>query len=227
MNSMRCFILLLLLCTTYFTTQAQDADAQSNLQNLASGNSMFRSFDNRYKGIVGSPTLLEQYVPGRINFLSGQVVDYPKMNYDIVMGELLVIRNGAEMVVNKGSVVSFTLDSIEFRKQRLLTGEEFVQVLVSGKSQLLMKTEKVVKAPTNTGAYSPGQTYSELDVEKKYFWQAPDGSVFEIKNKKTLLSDVKNSTGFDLEPFVKGHKLTVKDPLHLEQIFNHLNRLLQ
>ena len=226
MNNIRYFILLLLFGITHFTAQSQDADAQSNLQNLASGSSMFRSFDNRYKGIVGSPTLLELYVPGRINFLSGQVVDYPKMNYDIVMGDLLVIRNGAEMVVNKESVISFTLDSIEFRKQRLLVGVEFVQVLVSGKSHLLMKTEKVVKAPTNTGAYSPGNTDGELDVEKKYFWQAPDGSVFEIKNKKTMLSEVKNSTGVDLKPFVKGHKLTVKNPLHLEQIFNHLNRLL-
>src|SRR5688572_1011672 len=172
MNNMRYIILLLLFSINDFTAQAQDADAQSNLQNLASGNSMFRSFDNRYKGVVGSPTLLEQYVPGRINLVSGKVVDHPKMNYDLVSDELLVIRNSAEMVVSKEAVVSFTLDSIEFKKVRLLSGETFAQILVSGNCQLLLKSEKEIKAPTNTGAYSPGNSYSELEAVDKYFWQA-------------------------------------------------------
>jgi hypothetical protein len=224
---MRYLILLLVFGITGFTAQAQDAFAQSNLQNLASGSSMFRSFDNRYKGVLGFPTLLEQYAPGRITFVSGKVVDHPQVNYDVVSDELLVMRNGAEMVIDKQSVVSFILNSIEFKKVRLLSGETFAQTLISGKSQLFRKPEKVVKEPTNTGAYSSGNKYSELEAVDKYFWQAPDGSVFEIKSKKTLLSDIKNSSGVDLQQYVKDNKLNIKNPSHLEFIIKYLNGLLQ
>lgn len=224
---MRCIILILLFGITGLTVQAQDAFAQSNLQSLASGNSMFRSFDNRYKGVLGFPTLLEQYAPGRINFVSGKIVDFPQVNYDIVSDELLVMRNSSEMVLNKHTVLSFILDSVEFKKVKLLSGETFAQILVSGKSQLFWKPEKVVKAPTNTGAYSPGNNHSELEAVNKYFWQAPDGSVFEIKNKKNLVSDIKNSSGVDLESFVKVNKLNIKNPAHLNVIFSHLNGLLK
>jgi len=224
---MRYFILLLLSSINSFAIRAQDAAAQSNLQNLASGNSMFQSYDNRYTGVVGFPTLLEQYAPGRINFVSGKVIDYPQVNYDIVSGELLVMRNRAEMVIDKQTVVSFILDSIEFKKVRLLSGETFAQILISGKNQLFRKPEKVVKGPTNTGAYSSGNKFSELEAVDRYFWQALDGSVFEIKNKKTLLSDVKNSSGVDLQPFVKDNKLNIKNPSHLGLIIEHLNGLLQ
>ncbi len=58
------FLVLLSASSTY--AQLQGADSQANLSSLSGGGGMFRSFDNRVKGVEGSPLLFEKYLSGKI-----------------------------------------------------------------------------------------------------------------------------------------------------------------
>lgn len=217
-----------------FATRAQvdAADAQFNLNAMSSGSSMFRSYDNRFKGIEGNPFIFEEYQSGRILMKTGKIYFQDKINYDAYKNDIIVIHKGNELFLNKGIIKGFELfvgaDTLTFRK--IVQGgnnDFFVQVLVDAPISLLKKTEKTIVAPTNTGAYSTGKLNSEFETKQKYYWLLKEGSLKEIKNKRDFLSQF-SASDKELEVFMKKNKLDLKTEGDLLQIFSYLNsRLLQ
>src|SRR5690349_21223245 len=90
MGSMKSYLLLaafivgLELC-------AQGLEGMDGAANFSGAEGhMFRSFDNRYEGIRGYPTLFEDFIEGSIELKNGASGKNLDINLDIVTGELLL-----------------------------------------------------------------------------------------------------------------------------------------
>src|SRR5688572_1816040 len=101
-------------------SQLTPSEKQMTMQSLVDGNAVVRSFDDRYRGIKGGITLLENWVPGTVKMTRGQVWNHDQMNYDAYNGELVILHNNQEAVVSLTMVHSFVLknaaDTLHFRR---------------------------------------------------------------------------------------------------------------
>jgi hypothetical protein len=207
--------------------QIQGADALSNIDDLASGSSMFRSFDNRFKGVVGTPTYLETYKRGLIQATSGKWFTNDSVNYDAYNDDLLVKRLGAEAIVSKGMVKQFVLldkDSIRFVRKELPDGKiTFVRVIVDDHVRLLAREIKLVSEPTNSGAYSSGRSHREFE-SKTIFLVETESGLAEIRTKKDL-STAFQSRQSEADAFIKKHKINIKKEQDMRDLVQYINKL--
>lgn len=208
------------------------AQTQSDLQALASANSMFQSFDNRLKGVKGGITLLEEYVPGRIQMSKGQVVNHNQMNYDAYNDELLVIRNNQETVVTAAMVNHFVLsadgDTLHFTRFVGPDGKIgfFQKMGGSGsKAGFYKKCYKELREPDYKGAYSQGRNYAEFIPAYKYFVHVKGKKLTEFKNRKTFLQHFPEQEQA-LEDFIGREDIDFKDESDLNRLFTYLNETL-
>lgn len=218
----------------YVTSPAQvatPADRPFSLNSFAENSSVFRSFDNRYKGVKGGITYLENYVPGIIFMSKGQVVKHDKINYDAFNDELVVFYEGKEAGVNKLMVNSFLLitgiDSLYF--DRVLGPDNkvgFFQRLNNEKKVILYKkVYKKLIEPDYRGAYSQGRDYAELVTEQKYmFLDAGKKRLMELKSKKLFSEDFPENKDM-LDAHVKKEKIDFKKEEDLKQLFKYLNEI--
>jgi hypothetical protein len=226
---MRFFILLIFtVCSALSFAQDTGSDAFFNLESLSSANAMFRSFDNRFKGVEGYPTLFEQYLPGKIYMRSGQVVTLAEVNFDLMTDELLVKHKGREMVVNKMLVKKFTMlqgsDSLRFVRIPIRPLGKFSEELIKGPFNLYKLTTKYLQEPQNKGEpYSVGKTNSEILPEVSYYWQKQDGELMEIKNKKTFLNELQQASKVDYSNLLKKNKIDIKEDASLILLFIQIN----
>jgi hypothetical protein len=203
-------------------------DSNVNMRDMSSGG-MFRSFDNRFKGIQGYPTLFELYHPGQIIMVSGMKVDSDSVNLDVYNNDLLVKRNRIETIVNKTMVAGFSIETPQairyFTKLRDNDGtNSFYEVLAKGKINLFKRTVKTIKGPTKVDAYSNGNLYSEFEEKAKLFIQKTDGSLVEIKNKKNLIETFPDQEAF-ITKFIKENKTNIRKESDCVDLIKFVNTL--
>ena len=227
------FVLAVLVLGIPATAQSDNAQFnQTNLSSMMSGARMFQTFDNRFKGVKGSVTLFENYLPGRIVLATGQVVHHNQMNFDAYNSDLLVMKEGQEMVVSIKMVKHFILqpldgsDTLYFT--RLTTDENklgYFQVLANHKNATLYKKHyKTLQEPTYTGAYSSGQTGSELIDNKKYLAWSTGKQLSEFKTKKQLLQYLPEYKA-DLDKFIKQENIDFKNEADMIKLFGEIDKL--
>lgn len=205
------------------------SDAQTDLVLIQNGMGMFRSFDNRYKGIDGFPTLFQSYQKGKIKMSAGQIIEIDSINLDIVGNELLVKRNNVETVVNKSMVEEFEVwiqtSWVKFIKKRDMSGRiTFFAVLLEGKYNLVRLDNKSLIEPTSTGAYSNGALAPRFDESKKYYLIF-NGNLIEIRNRKQFLSLFSDHSEV-IDNFIKSEDLTIKSENDLIALVSYINKLV-
>ena len=225
----RLLLALLTLLVIDAHAQVVGQDAQGNVNDLAGG-SMFRSFDNRFKGIEGYPTLVKAYCPGQIIMKSGKKVKYDSVNLDIYSNDLLVKRNNDISVFNRSLVKEFSIETDEttltFVKLKNLEGKEtFYGVLAGGKVKLLKHSYKTIAGPTNSGAYSSGRTYSIFEEKSKIYVQKESGELFELKNKKNLLSQFTDKEE-EISKFMKNNRINLNNESESGKLIEFINTIL-
>lgn len=231
---MRFYTLLPLLFTIFSTLQGQEmtpVEAQANLKaigaSVGGAGSTARTFDNRYEGVKGFPTLFEKYVTADIRLSDGKRFHYKAGNLDLINQELVIVKNNQEWILSKSVVRSFTFfdgkDSLRFVKMSDLGNKEvYFQQLVSGNIELLkLHTKTFVKADYQ-GAYSADRTYDEFKNGKKYFLKLPEEKVGEIKTKKDLQKLLPQHQEW-VETFIKQNRIDMKEESHLISLIENLN----
>jgi hypothetical protein len=233
-NPMRKFFLLftminLILAQSGITfAQPEGIDSQRNLREMQTGG-MWRSYDNRFKGIEGSPLLFSKYVPGNIVFVSGKSFLIDSINIDLYTDELLVKRGNTEFVVDKGLVKGFKVtdkqDSIHFVKMSEGEGDKyFILLMVAGEMNLYERKIKAISEPTNSGAYSSGRTYSKFIDSEKYYLKTKRGGLVELKNRKTLYTLFPGNES-EIDRFIKENHLSFKALSNLKRLTLFLSTL--
>lgn len=205
----------------------QGLEAQTNVQMLGGGSYTARTFDNRYEGVKGYPTLLDKYAPARIRSTEGKLVFSNSCNLDVYTNDLIVLRNNQELVLSKSVIREFVIfdgvDSLYFVKRNLDgKDDKYFQRLVNGEFELLkLHTKTFVKADFK-GAYSSGRTQDEFRNGKKYYLTISTGRIEEVKSKKDLQRILPKQQQA-IEDFMKKNKLDVKEEADLIHILQYLN----
>ena len=206
------------------------AEKTQSLQSVATGNSMFRSFDERYKGVKGGVTLFERYVDGQIFFTNGKIVAHGKVNYDAYTNELIVFHNNLDVIVSENMVNHFVLkdlhgDTLRFDKLIAPGGKVgYFQAFFGGRQVRLYKQiYKRLIEPDYKGAYSTGRDYAEFVTEQK-FLVLKEGVLTEIKNKKSI-NEIFPSQREATEHFIKAQKISFKDENDLLKLVGYVDEI--
>ncbi|MFD0998823.1 hypothetical protein ACFQ21_05870 [Ohtaekwangia kribbensis] len=224
-------IILLVIGAVPLYAQVNGLEAQNNVNMLGAGSYTARTFDNRYKGVKGSVTLLQDFSPAKIYMTDKKVVTYPKVNFDAHANELIMARNGSEYVIHKKLVNRFSIytgtDSLHFTKveaedNKLL----YFQVLVPGNIQLLKKNIKIFKEASYQGAYSAGREFDEFIDDEKYYVTAEGKPLTEFKNKKSLQQIVPSEYTDEIDQYIRKNNLNLKEEQHLVMLFRYLNDIV-
>jgi len=226
-------LLILMLSADMIVCQSQvnTAESQQNLNALGGGSGMFRSFDNRYKGIQGGLMLQENFVSGKIQMSKGQLVKHERINYDAYNDELVVLmKDDREAVVNTLMVINFVLnvgaDTLHFSRLLRPDGKIgfFLKMSNSGNILFYKRVYKTLAEPSYKGAYSVGRDYAEFVPEQKYFFLEKGWQLKEFKNRKSFVEQFPDHEEA-LESFIKKEKIDFKNDDDLRRLFKYLNEI--
>lgn len=227
MKTVQLLFLLLFTCMFSMAQQLEGVEGQTNLQMLGGSSMTARTFDARYQGVDGYPTLFEKFVTGVIETSDGKKVKCPQINYDVYADEVIVVQNRQELIISNELVKSFILNNgitaVSFIKHSIESGKTgYYQVLVDGDFQLLKKNLKTFLKADYQGAYSADRRQDEFKDNADYYFLTEEGKLMELKNKKSIVKAIPGEAE-RIEKFIKVNQIDVSTELGLLRLFQHLN----
>ena len=223
----------------FFIIQSVNAQSalvqQENLEKIGENwhNGSVLTFDNRYKGVNGTPFLFEDWLPGSITLISDTIITDLFLKYDVNEGRLYrkVNLNKANLILNY-KIKSFKMIDIGYEKTYLKMAledgepETFVELLSKGKLNLLAKPECRLRKADKNSSYGTGRQYDEYIHSSELF-------IFNTNTQ--VLKPVKNSRKFFLEQmadkedaikkYLKRNKPFLKEASAVIKLVNYYNGL--
>ena len=180
-------------------TPRADIATQSNLTNMGKGKPVFQTFDDRYDGIKGNRFFYnEAFHEGEILFTDST---FAKNNilyrFDQLVGAIQAKNtDGKEIYLKTANILSFKL-KIEGQEIIFTRGVipenpreyKLLQVIYySPTLQFLRDSRKKLTRVNDTGAYSKGEVYDEIENDFKYYLKRGDHVAVEVKpTRKSLI----------------------------------------
>lgn len=204
-----------------------DLPANSFPFNL-SGN-IIQTFDNRYEGVKGFPTFLEDHCAGAVELKKDEVYSNVLINYDAVTDNLIAKseRTKANMIVRKDLVESFTLrDGLleyEFIKLPVNGAPTFLLTLSRGNTSFFCKVSKEIKRAELGGAYNVSRDpYDEFRTV--YTFYMTEGTSFKIiPQTKRGITKLFPTIEKELSVFFKENGLDLADLQYARSLFAFIN----
>jgi len=231
MKSMKLFVFVLLICTPkVFAQNVSDLPTNSFPFNFA-GNSVM-SYDNRYEGVKGTHTFLEEFRPGTVELKKGRFTNV-LINYDAYTDNLLAMNDKIKEAVQmrKDMVINFTLTNatgqeFHFSKQSLNGNSAFLLDLVRDTISLFCRISKTIKKADFGGAYRIDETkHDEFITTNTYYVAKGMNELQELqKNKKGVLEMFPEFKD-QLSAYLKVNKIDFKDHRHMRVLIQHVNTL--
>lgn len=179
----------------------QKADALRADQ-AVEGDETFHTFDRRYKGVKGSPYMLNGWHKANVQTTSKTLTDVPVL-YDVLNNNLIVMRApGDSIVLYPGQVKEFAIDDpisldgrrtmrrYAFKLNEKVVDSYFEVLAESPQVQLLKLRKKSVKRfnrEQNAASYSAQSGYDEIEDNTEYYVYGPDNKAAMVKlNRKSL-----------------------------------------
>lgn len=204
-----------------------DLPANSFPFNL-SGNTI-QTFDNRYEGVKGFPTFLEDHCPGTVELKKDEHYKNVLINYDAVSDNLIARsdRTKANMIVRKDLVASFILHDglveYEFVKLPVDGVPTFLLTLSEGTISFFCKVSKEIKRAELGGAYNvSGNPYDEFRTI--YTFYMTEGAVLKtIPQTKRGIIKFFPTIEKELNAFFKANKADLTDLHYAKSLFAFIN----
>ncbi|MBC8110190.1 MAG: hypothetical protein H7Y04_03930 [Verrucomicrobia bacterium] len=214
-------ILFFYALTHLISAQPVGQDAQYNLNSVGGAANNFRSFDNRYTGVIGSPFLLSYWQTGEMVFKNDKKLGNIPLKYDNYRKELMVKRpQGDSVFVNMAGVKEFMLGNSKFSRLAFgneedakLYGDVFFEMMFEGKVKWLLWHKKTLQKANFQGAYNAGKTSDELTNEKVYFIQKADKSVVKIKLTQKSVTEALSDQSAKIKWYFTQEKPDLKKPI--------------
>lgn len=169
-----------------------DIATQSNLSSLGRGRPILQTFDDRYDGIKGNRFFYDdQYHEGELmlndsTLINNQVV----YRFDQLTGAVQVkYPDGRELYLKTNNIMTFRVkvgnQDVFFTKGVMpdnLREYRLLQVIYySPTLKLLRDSRKKLTRVNDTGAYSKGEVYDEIENDFRYCIQRGDNAPNEVK----------------------------------------------
>jgi len=138
-------------------------------------------FDNRYKGVKGSPMRFEEWQEGSITNRSGKTVQTSDINVDLISHNLIVQKEKNKLYTvspqeiqqitfqsKPDNILMLVLPPTAFDKPKV-DKLGFYEVLFDNDLQFLKHTEKYLQKADFEKPYSTGRQYDEYSGRDYYF----------------------------------------------------------
>jgi len=201
-------------------------------------NNVVRTFDNRFKGVRGTPFLLPDWTSGKIIEDVDDTVKNVKLHYDVVEQDLWVENNmGYRLIINKDKIKGFII-SDESSDRIFITHADpdnsdkstiFMEVLEKGVATLLCKRRKYyVPADRTSSAYNhhPYDEYREGKTAY-YLSLAGDSTLHKIAPRKGKILKTLGEHTQELKQYIKDQAYYIIEEPQIEAIVRHYNLLSQ
>lgn len=149
-----------------------------------------RTFDNRFKGIEGSPYLLNTWKEGQVITKEGSIFNDVMIRYNIEQDVLAIASNeGGTITLPRESIAEFTL-SDQYDSFRFLAIEDptdpaardlFCQILEEGPVQVLIQRRKYFVPGSATIAFGNQESSQYKYHQDRYFLRKRgNGETFKV-----------------------------------------------
>ncbi|UZR95145.1 hypothetical protein [Chondrinema litorale] len=237
---MNSFVKLLLINVLLFlslqTSSAQSALVQQeNLNKIGENwhNGSVITFNNRYKGVNGSPLLHNDWLPGSITLTSDTVITDVYIKYDVEEDRLYrrVNHNNANLILNY-KIKSFTVLGVGSEKTFIKMAidkpdeETFVELLANGTLVLVSKPKCRIRKADSNSSYGTGQQYDEyIHYTELFLLDTKTNEIQPAKaNKKFFLQHMEDKEEA-MSNYFKTNKPFLKDEKEVKQLVNFYNAL--
>ena len=192
----------------------------------------FKAYDNRYEGVKGTNTFLDQFTLGTVELKRGKF-DNVYLNYDAYADNLIAINDKIKDTVQlrKDMVVRFVLNGVSgnqfpFTKIQLNGTPTFLLNLVNDTISLYCRISKTIKRAEIGGAYRISDSRSdEFVTVNTYYVSKRSGEPQEIqKGKKGILQAFPEFEN-ELSVYLKKNKIDFKDHEEMKLMILYINSL--
>ena len=225
-------LLILALCVshTLIAQNVSDLPANSAPFNFTGYSSM--TFDNRYEGIKGSYTFLEDFSLGTVQLKKNKFTNI-LINYDAYSDALLAKSEKMKDTVElrKDLVESFVLkngagEEFIFVKKKLNTGPAFLWEIVRDSITLYCRIGKKIKKAEIGGAYNISEVrYDEFINTNQYYVDKGSGELILIQGTKKGLLKTFPEIESDLSAYLKKNKVDFDDYAQVKAVAMYINSL--
>lgn len=240
-------ILTFFLAILFIYTQAQDGGQSYNSNNSGTFNSNTNEVDkflnkiesiyrygkagDKYKNVLGSPYLKEEFSNGNIFKADGQVLKNIPLRFNAYNGEMEVVVNEVSYQIPVTEFVSYvTMDGMRFdRVDYKLTSKKqngYLELVIDGKLKLYRKHMIYYKEAHSPSAMQAHATLPELKpISPKYLIMAKGADVASAFVSKKDFQKLLPENQDEILSFMKENKLKPKKEEDLIQIVNYYNSL--
>ncbi|MGI4750649.1 MAG: hypothetical protein ACRYFB_08450 [Janthinobacterium lividum] len=204
----------------------------SNAQSLSNVNgTVVQSVD--YSDIKGSQYLYEEWTKGDITMYDNTIYKNMDVKYSLLDDKLYFKgKDGQQVMSFSNPVKEFTVNDpssaikpITFREGYKnipgITMNSFLEILVSGKTQLLKKVSKRIQTENVYPNTSVNKYFTE---SKQYYLYILDRGTLIKNDKKTILS-ILSDKKVPLENYIKENNLNLKEDNDLEKLITYYNSI--
>jgi hypothetical protein len=190
------------------------------------------AYDNRYEGVKGTYTFLENFSLGTVELKRGKFSNV-LINYDALTDNLLAINDKLKDTVQmrKDMVMSFVMDNnagekFVFTKQSVNGVSVFLLELVNDTTSLFCRIGKTIKKAEIGGAYKIDENMHDEFVTSNTFYVAKwTNDLQELqKNKKAVLKMFPEFND-QLSVYLKQNKTDFKDQEDMKRLIQYVNTL--
>jgi hypothetical protein len=188
---------------------ASNVNAQSNLIGLGKSN-VVQTFDERYEGIRGNRYFADdKFHTGELWMTNGHYTNEVMYRFDQVACSVQIrYPDGKEILLDANNIIVFHLNiddkKIIFSRAKLPRSNVYALMQViyySPTLQLYRHSKKKLIRVNDTGAYSKGEVYDELENDYQYYmrYEKEDADLQEVKVSKKSLSKAMPSKAAKIE----------------------------
>ena len=234
------FLLLVLLSEVGSAQSKNLAEKQQIVdaigKNYNSGS--VQTFNERYEGVKGSPFLSDEWMDGEVRLTNGQKFDDLQLKYDVYRDEIIVRRrDGAEVIPDKHTIVSFLLTTTEEASVRRFLrvdylanshkypNNHFSEVLHEGTSTLLATRHKKLIRADYRGAYHANRPYDRFgDVMTQYYWINPRGQASGLKPTSKSILRLFNDKKQRIKTYLENHPVDFANEQEVVQLVQYYDQ---
>ncbi len=226
-----------ILITPDLVAQISTLDNQQNLNSIGGdyspNNNMMRTFDNRFKGIEGSPYLLNTWKEGQIITHEGSVFNDIMIRYNIEEDILSIASNeGGTITIPRENIAEFTL-SDQYDTFRFLAikdpadpaGQDiFCQILEEGPVQVFIQRRKYFVPGSATIAFGNQENSQyKYHQDRYYVRKRQSGETFKVGRLNGKVFKFLGENQKEMREISRDRQWFVTDPEQLVMLIRFYN----
>jgi len=229
-------LIVSLTCSAQNVSVPQGYEAKENLRELGSmdGTGNVRTFDNRYKGVKGTPYVFEEFHPGEVYLKTKNKVAVQDLNYNCFENEIVYMDPATQVirVMNRFQVDLFTIRDgdrvLTFVPVKLGDDEQtiFAEVLYNKGSIVYKVYGKEWLKANYEGGYSADRRYDEfVDKYDLYFIKKGENMLYKAKKSKKQVIEAFPDHEKEISSYIKSNKLDLKEDSSLVKLLAYYDTL--